>query len=352
MKSSNWLFCPLKIENSSKLQRGATRYSSEESKISKSSPFSVYLRGIHIGKSEDNESWKFYQRKPSKTNDLLVLCNFQAGTSPTVQRFHYFKEKQKIKEHIENLFNTLVCSYSDFKDSHITLQIQAFDVDSYEPIKQIFSGITQIAGNTAVTFPIIAPYLPGVSAASSLVELLDRLDKHDLIMESNLRLEITEQDTGSQLLQAGHWVYFDKPSEEALELDSNLHIKGDFADSNYAIFSIKKEEAQEPQWELSQKIATLLSELNGKGSSGKAAIEFLRETMDGYAKYKKITRYQELSNKYELFKATTTNSEKLGMEKTQAEKEARKIFSVEEENQIKKLEEDESIKNFITKKYL
>jgi len=210
LDSQNWWFCPLKIENLNKLQSGATRYYPEESKIGKSSSFSIYLRGIYIDKSEDNESWKFYQRKPSKTNDLLVLCNFQAGTAPTVQRFHYFNEKQKIKEHLANFFNTLVCSFSDFKDNHITLQIQVFDVDNYDSIKQIFSDITHITGNAAVTFPVIAPYLPGISVAGSVVGLIDKLDKHDLIMESNIRLEITEPDTGSQLLQEGHWVYFDK----------------------------------------------------------------------------------------------------------------------------------------------
>ena len=141
--------------------------------------------------------------------------------------------------------------------------------------------------------------------------------------------------------------------QKTYEIDSNLRIKGDFNNSNYAIFSIKKEEAQEPQWELSQKIATLLSELNGKGSSGKAAIEFLRETMDGYTKYKKITRHQELSSKYKLFKDAMKEAEKKqGREKTEAEEKARKLFSAEEENQIKKLEMDDNIKDFITKTYI
>lgn len=326
----NWWFSPVKIEESVKLQSSATKYISEDSKIITASPFSVYLRGIYIDKSEDNEFWKI-RKKPSTTNDLLILSNFQVGTAPTVTRFHYFKEKQKIGEVIGNFFNTLVCSYSDFKDSHLTLQIQAFDVDSYSSIREIFSGITKLAGNAAVTFPVVSPYATAVGVTSSLLGLIDNIDKHDLIMESNLRLEVTEENTGSQLLQAGHWVFFDKPQKEGIELDSNLQIKGEFHKSSYAIYSIKKEEAQEPQWELSQKIATLLSELNNKGNSGRSAIEFLRETMDGYVRYKKVKRYQELKEKKNLFEKTAD----------------RKQFSIDEEKQLERIESDESIKEFI-----
>lgn len=348
MSKQNWWFCPQKIETSSKLQRGATKYASENSKILKASQFSVRLSGVRIGKSMDNEAWKL-RKKPSKTNDLLILSNFQVGSSPLVQRFHYFKEKQPIGEHMDGFFNSLIYSHSDFKDTHITLQIQAFDVDSYSGIKEIFTGLSNMAGNTAVTFPVLAPYLPGLQAAGSLLELLDKIDKHDLIMESNLKLEVTEENIGAQLLQAGHWVYFDEPQDDGLELDSNLRVVGKINESSYAIYSIRKEEAQEPQWELSQKIATLLSELNGKGSSGKAAIEFLRETMDGYSRYKKITRHQELAAKYTSFKDIMKKAKNESKDEKEAEREARKMFSVEEEEQFKKLESDESIKNFIEK---
>jgi hypothetical protein len=41
----------------------------------------------------------------------------------------------------------------------------------------------------------------------------------------------------------------------------------------------------------------LLSELDGKGNSSRAPVDFLRDTMEGYTAYRKIQRYYELLGK-------------------------------------------------------
>jgi hypothetical protein len=224
----------------------------------------------------------------------------------------------------------LVCSFADFQDNHITLQTQVYDVDSYDKIKDLVSDLASMSGNVAVTFPVIAPFIAaGGSVASSILELVNQLDRHDKIMESNLRLEIAEESTGSQLLQTGHWVYFERPqAEKALKLDPNLQVRDAntgtvFDGCSYAIFTVRREETQEPNWEIDQKVAKLLSELNGKGNSGKAAIEFLRDTMDGHNKFKKLKRIEELEN--------------IGADKR----------SEEEIDLLSKLKSDESLKPFL-----
>jgi hypothetical protein len=88
----------------------------------------------------------------------------------------------------------------------------------------------------------------------------------------------------------------------SLKLNSNLQVvdaaSGRLFDGcSYVLYTIRKEEANEPDWEIDQKVAKLLSELNGKGNSGKAAIEFLRNTMEGYNKFKKLRRIQESESK-------------------------------------------------------
>lgn len=302
MLATNWWFAPVKIGDGKELLPNATKYSDRESKIENASALSVYLRGVYVNKSLD-KNWK---RKPTGTNDLLILTNFQVGTQPIVQVFHYYKEKQKTKEFVGNFFNTRICSFEDFKDKHLTLQIRVYDVDRYDNLKNFLAMITQGVNENAAqitqAFPAIASYIPFASAATSMINLIDELNRDDLIMESqpNLRLEITNPREGSNLLQSGHWICFDEPQEKGVKLDSNLRISGKFKDCNYAIFSIKKEKADEPNWILNQKIATLLTELKaneeGKGRE-KSAIDFLRDTMRGYVNYNKITRYQELKTK-------------------------------------------------------
>jgi len=70
-----------------------------------------------------------------------------------------------------------------------------------------------------------------------------------------------------------------------------------FRDSSYAIYSIRGEGAQEAGREIDQKIAKLPLELDGKGNSGRAAVDSLRDTMEGHTRFKKIIRCQELLKK-------------------------------------------------------
>jgi hypothetical protein len=70
-----------------------------------------------------------------------------------------------------------------------------------------------------------------------------------------------------------------------------------FIEGSYAVYSIRKVDYQEPLWEIDQKIARLLSELDGKGNSSRAPVDFLRDTMEGYTAFRKIQRYYELQSK-------------------------------------------------------
>jgi hypothetical protein len=64
-----------------------------------------------------------------------------------------------------------------------------------------------------------------------------------------------------------------------------------FVDGSYAVYSIRKVDYQEPFWKIDQKVAKLLSELDGKGNSSRAPVDFPRNTMEGYTRFRKIQRY-------------------------------------------------------------
>jgi hypothetical protein len=301
MQKANWWFSPSQIkEENNELASGATRVFAPGSQpITKASTFSIHMRGVYISRSLDPPRWG---NKEGSTNDLLVVSSFQTGTAPTVQRVHYLKYGQRIKEWVGDFFNTRVCSFSDFQENHITLHLQVYDIDDYNGIKDLFSAASTIGNNIAITFPVLSPYTAAASAVgSSVVELLNTIDQHDSIMDANLRLETGEENVGSNILQTGHWLFFEKPQDSGLQLSPNLQVIGKdgevFSDCSYAIYSIHKEETQEPEWEVDQRAAKLLSELGGKGNSGRAAIEFLRDTIDGYGKFKKLKRLRELERK-------------------------------------------------------
>ena len=116
-------------------------------------------------------------------------------------------------------------------------------------------------------------------------------------------------------------MYFNKPQDDGLKINSTLQVTdgnntGDlFRDCDYVVYSVRGEEAEEPDWETDQKVAKLLSELGGKGNSGKSAIEFVRDTVEGYSKFKKLNRIKELEEK-----ADKTDEEKKLLEKLRSDK--------------------------------
>jgi len=59
----------------------------------------------------------------------------------------------------------------------------------------------------------------------------------------------------------------------------------------------------------------LMSELDGKGNSGRAAIDFVRDTLEGYTNFKKLQRIQELQSK-----TTKTKEEQDLLDKLKSDK--------------------------------
>jgi hypothetical protein len=73
-----------------------------------------------------------------------------------------------------------------------------------------------------------------------------------------------------------------------------------YEEQSYAVLEISREFVDEPNREVDHKVAKLVAELNGKGHSKKAALDFLRDTLGVYTSYKKISRVQQLQSEAEL----------------------------------------------------
>jgi hypothetical protein len=151
---SRWWFSPAKIsEAGSDLLPGAIKLHSPGSvAIKKSGTFSIDMRGAFINKSYDDNEGLRSRFKQKGTNDLLIVTSFQTGTSPTIQRVHFLRQEQKINEFVGDFFKTMVCSFNDFQDNHITLQTQVYDIDNYDKINDIVSATSSVAGNVVGPF--------------------------------------------------------------------------------------------------------------------------------------------------------------------------------------------------------
>jgi hypothetical protein len=140
-------------------------------------------------------------------------------------------------------------------------------------------------------------------------KLFDNLDPHDRIIDERIDFEATEAGTGHPLLQQGYYVVLRNPAAtddvRYLKLvgDQLKVLKSDrseFKDCSYAIIEVHKKFMLSPEEEIDEKAAKLASELSGKGQSGKAALEFLRDTMKTYGNFRKLERIKELKAKAKL----------------------------------------------------
>jgi hypothetical protein len=253
------------------------------------------------------------------------------GTEPTIDVVHYLKERAELGWY-GDFFSPVVLSEEDFKSDHLTLRVKVYDLDSYDQYRATLNALTSVFSAGSV-FPELLPYLAlGEKISKAILHFANIVDSHDKIIDSRIRFTVAEEKTGQKILQTGHFVCFAErvdAESEGLYLDENLRVVHEdgkeFDSMSYAVYSITDRVYTDYRRTIDQKIAKLLSELRGKGNSGEAGIHFLRETMNGYTKYKKAKRYLELRAKDSL----SENERKL-MERLERE-----------------LREDEVLKNIV-----
>ena len=302
---SNWWFVPERVaEGPNDLMLPRDNVTNGSKGIKKASAMTIYLHGVFIATSKDPSGT--LKNRPGNVNDLFIATNHKTGNTPKVHRIHYFKEKQPINKWYSNFFDSVIYSTIDFKNDIFVLNIQIYDIDSYDKYKETLSAISENGNSIGVTFPSLSPFTAfALPVAKGILNLVDTLDEHDSIIDDSLRLEISEPNIGATLLQTGNFIYFNEPQSEGLKFDSTKKVVDangdDFTHCDYLVISIRNKEIQEiNEWENNQKASKLMAELQGKGSSGKAAVDFVKDTLDGYTNFNKLKRIRELETKQNL----------------------------------------------------
>jgi len=314
MADSVWMFAPEKLTRSTPLSSTATKVRSGSTKIESASELSIQLRYVYVHESYD-QGW--HGLKGGKTNDLLISSKFQTGEERTVTQVHKFLPKRKIGLN-GPFIKTNICSFSDFKSSRLNVQIRIFDVDDYSKIAKTVKNANTVFSSASSIFPAITAAAGIISPVSqALVSLIDSADEHESIIDSTLQLHMQKSNMGFNVLQTAHWVCFSKPPKNAKVVTKD---NKPFTGCSYAVISITNKAYKEPKWEIDQKIAKLLTEIeSGKSGTSDSVIKFVSETMTGYTNYKKLERIQELEKKSKTTMGLS-DTEKILLKKLQSEK--------------------------------
>ena len=278
-------------------------------------PITITLRGAMIRECEDpkfrrdGKDIEFHLLSGGKTNDLFILSNYQFGTDPKVEKIH-FMEKSRELGYVDDFKNRRIIAMRDFKDlqESLTLFIKIYDIDKMDT--EFIDTAKSLANSAIATIPVLyqysVPFMMATGTIDAMTKLADNLNKHDKIIEERIDFEATESRTGHPLLQQGYYVifrnqvgqkdakYLQLVGDQLKVLNSN---KEEFKGCSYAVFEVHKNFLLNAEEEIDEKAAKLASELSGKGQSGRAALEFLRDTMKTYGNFRKLERVKELKAK-------------------------------------------------------
>jgi hypothetical protein len=269
-----------------------------ETGFAEAEPITVRLRGVEIREDEDLD----FLFIPNK-NDVIIVSSFQFDSQPPVQRLHYMKKGVDLGR-VVPIFKDVVFSLDGLAKEYkmLTLRIQVYDVDgmSDEMIADVSAAATSAAKTASVLFPQLGLVAAGVGLAlPPLLKLISNLNNHDKIIDESLQLEIGPGGLRDEVLQPGYFICFKRPQAEGLSLDDNLCVTksdgSEFTDCSYAVFDIRREYWSDvATWAIDQKMAKLVAELDGKGQSDKAPIDYLTETLTAYSKWQNLKRATEI----------------------------------------------------------
>jgi len=239
-------------------------------------------------------------------NDILVLSRSAMGDQPQVERIHAFEEEVPKGRPIKNILADcmfLADDYNGLDKLWLEVHVLEIDTDTGERKAAVtaFQSLAALAGGI---FPAIMPYAFGASAVVGLIDkLMSILEKDTHVVRVPFAMYPDAPRPGRAPFQAGTYVTFATPQEPAgFKLQSNglLTTGNKPSEVSYAIFDVAPAKQVSPKYVASQKVATLLTQMQkGNSNSPLATVDFLTATLTQYSNFGKLTRYLELKSKDE-----------------------------------------------------
>lgn len=343
MTETQWWGAQLQADKAKKTDKTRTlrpdldSYFTTRKGFKSAEPITIRLRGVFVDKCYE----LFHRGK----NDLLIMTKSQFKGEPAVQRLHFMKKNVE-DDWTGYFFNDIILSIRDFtaKKTRLDLTIQVYEINTFD--KEMINTLLGLSQNIAIAFPILLPYVAiGKKSMETLITNLENFNLHTKIIDESIMLEIYDEGIGHNLLQPGYFVCFQKDldsstqlslahnqrvmiratrkeEEEKVEEQQKENQEGDegkeskreverdqeekqenevlFKECSYAVFEIERQFHGDRAWEVNQKLAKLMSEVDRSKKNQTASIEFLRDTLDCYDKFRKLNRLRGLLDKKSL----------------------------------------------------
>jgi hypothetical protein len=284
----------------------------EERRINDAAAFTISLETVMVPK-EHVERDVFAQLKSGAEHllggeqQILIASTCQVGSQPNVQRVHYYGGTGGFQHPFTSFVSETVYLNGDFHPpERINLLFQVAQAGTGEGDRQkIFGALTGIASKLGAIYPAILPYaFVGSALADPLNKLLETIAPSEQVRISQ---DVNLYPAGrldSIDLQTGRYVLFDEDREAdqyLVQPDGRLTTKDSttrVTDFPYIIFRIDSGQTPTPEYVGSQRVATLLTQLNGNANDPfTSSLGFLSQTLDAYTSFNELERYTQLHQK-------------------------------------------------------
>ena len=300
--TANWFGIPIPREESSdnknsnriRLKKVTEQMDSKVLPIQRSEKLTIEIMGVMVNSHKDMFR---------ETNDLFVGSSYiYRNGEPKIHKVHFLRSGIKVGKWQGDFDDNIIISKREFKDNDIKLDIKVYDIDEFFG-ESFYTSLDEIS-RVLFAFPSLLPYAAPTQITVGLLprvlKVLNRLERHDMIIKQQIRFHICEPNNWLPILQPGYFVCFQQEIEGTkLYLREDFHIVDEdwqeLKDIDYAVLRIDRKLINNyKNLEITQKMAKLAAELQGKGESGKGALEFLQGTLETYTRFKHFERYIEL----------------------------------------------------------
>jgi hypothetical protein len=236
----------------------------------------------------------------------LILSKSSLGSQPAVERIHFYSDNISVGRPIKNLFSNSIHICEDYSGTErLWFELNVTEIDTKnEKRKEAIDAFRTLAITAGAVFPAVIHYAFAAGAAASLVNSIYSAFKENIpVIKAPIALFPGETQYGEAPLQSGTYVTFatpvDEPSFKMLK-NGTLETDNHVSKVSYIVFNVSPNKRVNPDFVMSQKIATLLTQIRSGQNSMKSTIEFLNETLTDYSNFRKLRRYRDLKDKAAL----------------------------------------------------
>lgn len=284
--------------------------------------FTVSIEAVKLA-AAPSATW--YQRVMHQDTDVLVLTSSALGAKPLVERVHYYKThinpKQPLLAH--DMLSDVVWVCDDYQEPDpFYVEIQVVTVDrSDEAREAALKGFETLASVAGSVFPVALPYLAmGDGILEGLNKLWEAAERRESYRVSEPIRLFPPSTPRAKTIRAGRFVVLSE------RLDATRYRLGDdgtLATGNdgtlatgddhevvgasgtplsYAVIRIDPTREPQPDYVVSQRAATLLTQLkNDRDGQPAGALQtsfgFLTDTLRAYTNFTDLRRFQQLAQK-------------------------------------------------------